>query len=87
MNGHFWNDHKEIGVRIGPLNVSNPYMSGLWKTVVNELVKHELFLVGVQVRWYQSGTTLADLYIFCKTEKKIEKGVGFFIYKGIVTTG
>jgi len=63
-------------------------MSGLWKTVVNELVKHELDLVGVQVRWDQSGTTPADsCTFFCKTEKEIEKGVGFFIRKGIVTKG
>jgi len=61
-------------------------MSGLWKTVVNELVKHELDLVGVQVRWDQSGTTSADnCAFFCKTKKEIEKGVGFFIHKGIVT--
>jgi len=49
-------------------------MSGLWKTVVNELVKHELDLVGVQVRWDQSGSTPADNYaLFCKT-KGLKKG-------------
>jgi hypothetical protein len=88
LNGHFWNDHnKETGVRIGLLNV-RPYMSGLWKTVVSELAKHELYLVGVQVKWDQSGTTTADsCTFFCKTEKEIEKGVGFFIHEGIVTKG
>jgi hypothetical protein len=49
-------------------------VSGLWKTVVNELVKHELDLVGVQVRWDQSGTTPADsCAFFCKT-KRLKKG-------------
>jgi hypothetical protein len=71
LNGHFWNDHKkESGVRIGPLNVRNPCMSGLWKKVVNELVKHELDLVEIQVRWDQSGTTPGDCCtFFCKREK------------------
>jgi hypothetical protein len=65
---------KEIGERIGPLNVRNPYISGSWKTVVNELVKHELDLVGVQVRWDQSGTTPAgNCTFFCKT-KRLKKG-------------
>jgi exonuclease III len=49
--------HRKVVMRFGTWNVRSLYRIGSLKTVVRELVRHKLDLVGVQeVRWEKGGT-------------------------------
>jgi hypothetical protein len=43
-------------MRFGTWNVRSLYRSGSLMTVVGELARYKLDLVGVQVRWEKAGT-------------------------------
>jgi hypothetical protein len=56
-------------------------------TVLRELSKYKLDLVGVKVRWEGSGTEPAGEYTFFygKGNQNHELGTGFLMYKRIVS--
>jgi hypothetical protein len=54
-----------MGMRFGMWSVSNLYRAGSLTTVMKEISKYKLDLVGVQeVRWDRSGMEPADKRIF-----------------------
>jgi hypothetical protein len=57
-------------------------------TVLRELARYKLDLVGVQeVRWEGSGTKPAGEYTFSfgKENENHELGIGFFVHKRIIS--
>jgi exonuclease III len=54
-----------MDMRFGTWNVRSMYRAGSLRTVMEEVLKYKLDLVGVQeVRWDGSGTEPADQYTF-----------------------
>jgi exonuclease III len=72
----------------GTWNVRSMYRSGSLMTVVRELAKYKLDLVGVQeVRWDKEGTVRAGEYTFFygKGQENRQLGTGFFVHERMVS--
>jgi hypothetical protein len=77
-----------MDIRIGLWNVRSLYRVGSLITVLRELLKYKLDLVGVQeVRWEGSGTGPAGEYTFFygKVNGSHELGTGIFVHKRIIS--
>jgi exonuclease III len=74
-------------MRFGTWNIRSLSRTGLLKTVVRELGKCKLDLVGVQeVRWEKGGIERAEDYTFFYGQGNGDHqlGTGFFVHKRIV---
>jgi exonuclease III len=77
-----------MDMRFGTWNVRSLYRIGSLTTVVRELGKYKLDLVGVQeVRWETGGTERAEDYTFFCGQGigDHQLGTGFFVQKRIVS--
>jgi exonuclease III len=75
--------HRKNDWGFGTWNVRSLYKSGSLETVVRELGKYKLDLVGVQeVRWDKGGTERAEDYTFFSGagNENNHLGSGFFLY-------
>jgi hypothetical protein len=76
-----------MDMRFGLWNVSL-YRAGSLMTVVRELSKYKLDLVGMkEVRWEGGGTEPAGEYTLCygKGNENHELGTGFFVHMRIIS--
>jgi exonuclease III len=74
-------------MRFGTWNVRSLYRPGSLMTVVRELARYQLDLVGVQeVRWDKEGTVRAgdNTFVYGKGNKNHQCGTGFFVHQRIV---
>jgi hypothetical protein len=71
-----WN----MDMRFGTWNIRSLYREGSIMTLLKELSRYRLYLVGVQVRWEGSGTAPAGEYLFFygNGNENHEFGTGFF---------
>jgi exonuclease III len=77
-----------MDMRFGTWNVRSMYRAGLLRTVMEEISKYDLDLVGVrEVRWYRGCTEPAGEYTFFygKRNENNELGTGFFVHKRIIS--
>jgi hypothetical protein len=77
-----------MDMRFGLWNVRSWYRAGSLITVLRELARYNLVLVGVQeVRWEGGGTEPAADYTFFygKENENHELGTEFFVHKRIIS--
>jgi exonuclease III len=77
-----------MDMKFGTWNVGSLYRTGSLTTVVWELRKYKLDLVGAQeVRWEKAGTEWAEDYTFFYGQGNGDHqlGTGFFIHKRIAS--
>jgi hypothetical protein len=75
-------------MRFGTCDVRSTYRIGSLMTVVRELGKYKLDLMGVQeVRWEKGGTERAEdyTYFYGQGNGDHQLGTGFFVHKRIVS--
>jgi hypothetical protein len=71
---------RKTDMRCGMWNVKSPYRAGSLKTVVKELSKYKLHLVGVQeVKWDRGDTESAGEYTFFNGKENENKFSRFFL--------
>jgi hypothetical protein len=76
-------------MRLGLWKVRSLYREGSLLTVLRELSKYKLDLVGVQEsRWEGSGTELVGEYTFFygKGNENHELGTGFFVHNNYISS-
>jgi hypothetical protein len=79
---------RKMVMRFDIWNIRSLYRTGSLKTVVKELSKYELDLVGVQeVRWDRGGTELTGnfMFVYGIENENHELGTGFFVHKRIIS--
>jgi exonuclease III len=77
-----------MDMRFGIWNVCSLYRIGSLRTVLRELGKYKLDLVGIQeIRWEKGGTEQAEDYTFFYGQGNGDHrlGTGFFMHKRIVS--